>query len=66
VYCFIVQEDPTLRPVKNFNAENDANILRKAMKGFGKDDIVLGYYFVRILRKAREGFSMYRYDIALG
>ncbi|XP_071128347.1 annexin A4-like isoform X2 [Mytilus edulis] len=28
----------TLKPAKNFNAENDANILRKAMKGFGTDE----------------------------
>ncbi|XP_022317069.2 annexin A7-like isoform X2 [Crassostrea virginica] len=33
-----VQEEPTLRPAKNFSAENDANILRKAMKGFGTDE----------------------------
>ena len=32
-YC--LQEDPTVRPAQNFNAENDAKILRKAMKGFG-------------------------------
>ncbi|XP_078317151.1 annexin A7-like isoform X3 [Crassostrea virginica] len=31
-------EEPTLRPAKNFSAENDANILRKAMKGFGTDE----------------------------
>lgn len=33
-----VREDPTLRPAANFNAENDAKILRKAMKGFGTDE----------------------------
>ena len=31
-----VQEDPTLVPAENFNAETDAEALRKAMKGFGK------------------------------
>ncbi|WAQ96376.1 ANXA7-like protein [Mya arenaria] len=30
-----VREDPTLRPAPNFNPENDAKLLRKAMKGFG-------------------------------
>jgi hypothetical protein len=36
--CFYIisQEDGTLRPAANFNAENDAKILRKAMKGFGE------------------------------
>ncbi|XP_060560007.1 annexin A4-like isoform X2 [Ruditapes philippinarum] len=33
-----VREDGTLRPAANFNAENDAKILRKAMKGFGTDE----------------------------
>lgn len=33
-----MREDPTLRPAQNFNAENDAKILRKAMKGFGTDE----------------------------
>lgn len=33
---YILQTEGTLKPAKNFNAENDANILRKAMKGFGE------------------------------
>ncbi|XP_052761234.1 annexin A4-like isoform X2 [Mya arenaria] len=33
-----VREDPTLRPAPNFNPENDAKLLRKAMKGFGTDE----------------------------
>ncbi|KAL4240205.1 hypothetical protein ACF0H5_000999 [Mactra antiquata] len=33
-----VREDGTLRAAANFNAENDAKILRKAMKGFGTDE----------------------------
>ncbi|XP_053384290.1 annexin A4-like isoform X2 [Mercenaria mercenaria] len=33
-----VREDPTLRPAANFSPENDAKILRKAMKGFGTDE----------------------------
>ncbi|VDI02418.1 annexin A7/11 [Mytilus galloprovincialis] len=35
---YIVKTEGTLKPAKNFNAENDANILRKAMKGFGTDE----------------------------
>ena len=31
-----VQEDPTLVPFEPFNAEQDCETLRKAMKGFGK------------------------------
>lgn len=30
------QTEGTLKPSRNFNAESDANILRKAMKGFGE------------------------------
>ena len=32
----MIQTEGTLKPSKNFNAESDANILRKAMKGFGE------------------------------
>jgi hypothetical protein len=30
----MIQTEGTLKPSRNFNAESDANILRKAMKGF--------------------------------
>ncbi|XP_063446486.1 annexin A4-like isoform X3 [Mytilus trossulus] len=36
--AFVQKTEGTLKPAKNFNAENDANILRKAMKGFGTDE----------------------------
>lgn len=36
--AYKAKEEPTLRPARNFNAENDANVLRKAMKGFGTDE----------------------------
>ncbi|XP_052059323.1 annexin A4-like isoform X3 [Mytilus californianus] len=36
--AFVQKTEGTLKPSKNFNAENDANILRKAMKGFGTDE----------------------------
>ncbi|KAJ8307174.1 hypothetical protein KUTeg_015258 [Tegillarca granosa] len=42
-----IQEDPTMTPYENFNAEEDAEALRKAMKGFGTDEDaiikVMGY-----------------------
>lgn len=31
-----VQEDPTLKPFVGFSAEQDCEVLMKAMKGFGK------------------------------
>ncbi|XP_076456172.1 annexin A6-like [Babylonia areolata] len=33
-----VQEDPTLVPFEGFNAEQDCEALKKAMKGFGTDE----------------------------
>ena len=35
-----VQEDGTLKPYPRFNVEEDVQKLRKAMKGFGKLDLL--------------------------
>lgn len=35
------QDNPTVTPSHNFNAMNDAGVLRKAMKGFGTDEDAL-------------------------
>jgi hypothetical protein len=37
VFFYWVQEDPTVKAAENFNAETDCEVLRKAMKGLGKD-----------------------------
>lgn len=36
MYCF--QGTPTVTPVASFNPRQDAEVLRKAMKGFGTDE----------------------------
>ena len=33
----------TIQPAANFDAMRDAEILRKAMKGFGEENIFLSY-----------------------
>ena len=37
--CCFLQEEGTLKPYPRFNAEEDVQKLRKAMKGFGKWDL---------------------------
>ena len=41
IVCFILQGNPTVTPTPNFNAMEDAAVLRKAMKGFGTDENAL-------------------------
>lgn len=36
-----VQEDPTVKPFQGFNAEQDCEVLRKAMQGFGTDEAAI-------------------------
>lgn len=36
-----VKEDPTLQPFNGFNAEQDCEVLMKAMKGFGTDEAAI-------------------------
>lgn len=44
-----VQEDPTLTPAEPFNAESDAEVLRKAMKGFGKYNPVVFHMLLTVM-----------------
>ena len=56
-----VQEDPTLVPFEPFNAEQDCETLRKAMKGFGKCLFYLllsgSFLHCETLRQAMKGFG---------
>jgi len=36
VHCIVCQGQGTIKPYAAFNAEHDAQLLRKAMKGLGK------------------------------
>ena len=46
--CYL-QEQGTVHPARNFNAENDAQILRKAMKGLGMLTVAFVYLLTCII-----------------
>lgn len=55
---FLLQSNPTVRPANPFDAHRDAEILRKAMKGFGTDEKAIIQVLAHRVNSQRQEIAM--------
>lgn len=55
----LFQSNPTLRPANPFDPHRDAEILRKAMKGFGTDEKAIIQVLTHRVNSQRQEIAMH-------